>query len=398
MSTRNPPSPSLYSRINWRLGIGPFFPAHQHVRTASTHHLFHPKQCIVGHVHFLHILFVKGPLHGGAVPFLQLVGGHRPAIRASHKKHFFGPAGQIPFFERAMFLVQADPLSHLEGGSFLSLHPSPVQSIPHGTLVGACHSKRGHANASMRRRVVPTHQQRQSIHVRQRVHRGEHAIHAFLQGAIPAFHHRRLAIPMRGKMPDAFVFQKGLKRAIVKFFAQLRLQTHGLTPFAAFQNSAKRLGDTMAGLVFQRRRPGVFGQHVHHRQDETKSLVLSSRWTRPPNPPPIAHREQTPPRAAWEIAFDAVCARCTSTTLPKSSWRGVGAIPFAGQTDAPHPNSLVFRAIRTLDPTSTTRERGGFFSVSSCLGGTTTNKHTTPSRATLFIFNLHKKSNQNNTS
>ena len=127
---------------------------------------------------------------------------------------------------------------------------SLVQTISHGPFVGACHSERGQADASMRRRVVPSDQQGQPIEVRERIQGGEHPIHAFLQGTIPSFHHRHLAIPMGGKMGNACVFQKFLEGLVLKVFAGIRLQTQGLTSFAALQYTLKDVGDTFTRLVF----------------------------------------------------------------------------------------------------------------------------------------------------
>ena len=124
---------------------GPALATHQHVRASFAQHFFHPKERIVRHVDFLHILLVKLPFHGSPVPLLNLVGGHRPTSYTSDEKDFFGPTGQIPCLERAMFQGRPYPLSHT----------SLVQTIPHGAFVGACHSVRGQADASMRVAFYP---------------------------------------------------------------------------------------------------------------------------------------------------------------------------------------------------------------------------------------------------
>ena len=59
---------------------------------------------------------------------------------------------------------------------------------------------------------------------------------------------------------------QGLKRAVVKLFAGIRLQSHGVASSGAFQDAVERRGHCHARLALQRFHPRDLGQHIHHRQ------------------------------------------------------------------------------------------------------------------------------------
>ena len=138
--------------------------------------------------------------------------------------------------------------------------------MPHLQFVVGRHVLWRPPNAPMPAGVVPLHHLGEHVHEGQGVSGGQIAIQAFFQGAVEPFDHRGFGIPVGGKVVNGVFFQDLLKRAIVKFFALIRLQLTGTTWMRLFQEAFPSLGQGTAGLVFERFDPRVLGQHVKHRQ------------------------------------------------------------------------------------------------------------------------------------
>ena len=159
-----------------------------------------------------------------------------------------------------MFLVQANTISHLEVRT-LSLWglEIPKQTSANCALVLVCHIFGRHPNAAMVAGIVPFDQRGKQLVKTKGVGRGEIAKHASFQGAV------------RGKMMNVLLFQKRLKRVVVEFFAQIRLQLNGFP--LGFQKGVKGFHHRHPGLGFERLHPRVLGQYINHRQQVTHPLV-----------------------------------------------------------------------------------------------------------------------------
>ena len=87
-------------------------------------------------------------------------------------------------------------------------------------------------NAAMPAGVVPLHHLGEHVHELQGVGSGQITIQAFFEGAVEPFDDRGFGIPEGGKVVNGMFFQGLLKRAIVKFFALIRLtRTTRMRPF-----------------------------------------------------------------------------------------------------------------------------------------------------------------------
>ena len=129
-------------------------------------------------------------------------------------------------------------------------------------------------DAAMPAGVVPLHHLGEHVHELQGVGGGQIAIQAFFEGAVEPFDDRGFGIPVGGKVVNSVFFQDLLKRAIVKFFALIRLQLTRTTRMRPFQEAFPRLGQGPAGLVFERFHPRVLGQHVQHRQQIPRAAIV----------------------------------------------------------------------------------------------------------------------------
>ena len=134
--------------------------------------------------------------------------------------------------------------------------------VPHGFLVAPRHVLRSHANGPMTRGIVPFHESRQFVEELKGVGGREIPIESFFQGAIEPFHQRRFGIPVRREMMDPVFLGPLLERAVVEFFASIRLQTVGATPLT--QDLVKGLDHSHPGLGFQGLDPRVLGQRIDH--------------------------------------------------------------------------------------------------------------------------------------
>ena len=167
-----------------------------------------------------------------------------------HHKHFLGPPGQIPFLEGTVHFVETHPISHVKfrADRFL-FQPFAVQVFPHGFLVAPRHLLGSHANGAMTGGIVPFHESRQFVEEFKGVGRREIPIESFFQGTIEPFHQCCFGIPVRREMVDPMFLGPLLERAVVEFFASIRLQSIGATPLA--KDLVKGLDLGHPGLGFQ---------------------------------------------------------------------------------------------------------------------------------------------------
>ena len=194
---------------------------------------------------------------------MNLVSGNGIWYHAMHDKHFLGPPWQIPFLERTVHFVETHPIPHVKfgAGGFL-FQPFAVQVFPHGFLVAPRHVLGSHANGPMTGGIVPFHESRQFLEELKGVGRRDIPIESFFQGSIGPFHQSCFGIPVRREMVDPVFLGPLFERAVVEFFASIRLQTVGATPLA--KDLVKGLDHGHPGLGFQRLDPRVLGQSIDH--------------------------------------------------------------------------------------------------------------------------------------
>ena len=194
---------------------------------------------------------------------MNLVSGNGTGDHAMHHEHFLGPPGQIAFLEGTVHFVETHPILHVKfrKGGFL-FQPFAVQVFPHGFLIAPGHVLGSHANGPMTGGIVPFHESRQFVKELKGVGGREIPIESFFQGTIEPFHQSCFGIPVRREMVDPMFLGPLFQRAVVEFFASIRLQSVGTTPLA--KDLVKGLDQGHPGLGFQRLDPRVLGQSIDH--------------------------------------------------------------------------------------------------------------------------------------
>ena len=243
--------------------LGPPLPLDQHLPFLTLKYLFYAKQSVVRQLHLLQIGVVKGAFHRGSIPLVYLVSGNGTGYHVMHHKHFLGPPWQIAFLEGTVHFVETHTILHLKlrAGGFL-FQPFAVQMFPHGFLIAPRHVLGSHANGPMTGGIVSFHESRQFLEELKGVDRREIPIESFFQGSIEPFHQSRFGIPVHREMMDPMFFGPLFERAVIEFFASIRLQSIGATPLA--KGLVKGLDHGHPGLGFQRLDPRVLGQNIDH--------------------------------------------------------------------------------------------------------------------------------------
>ena len=243
--------------------VRPPLPLDQHLVFLALKYLFYVKQGVVRQLHFLQIGVVKGVFHGGSIPLVNLVGGNGTGHHAMQYKHFLGPPRQIPFFKGMVHFVETHTIPHLKfWADGLLFQPFAVQAFPHRFFIVPRHVLGSHANGTMLGGIVPFHESRQFIEELKGVGRREILIESFFQGSIEPFHQGRFGIPVRRKMTDPMLLGPLFECAVVEFFASIRLQSVGSTPWS--KDLVKGLDHGYPGFGFQRLDPRVLGQGIDH--------------------------------------------------------------------------------------------------------------------------------------
>ena len=155
------------------------------------------------------------------------------------------------------------PIPHLKlrSDGFL-FQPFAVQMFPHRFFVVPRHVLGSHANGAMTGGIVPFHELRQFIDELKGVGSREILIQSFFQGSVEPFHQGRFGIPFRRKMMNPVLLGPLFERAVVEFFASIRLQPVGSTPLS--KNLVKGFDHGYPGFGFQRLDPRVLGQGIDH--------------------------------------------------------------------------------------------------------------------------------------
>ena len=95
---------------------------------------------------------------------------------------------------------------------------------------------------------------------------------------MPSFHHRGLAIPIRGKMMHPLFLEPGLHPSIVEFFALIRLHAERSPRRGLLVNACQPSDHLLRAFGFDGDGPGILGQDVDHGQQIFVPLIPSTEF------------------------------------------------------------------------------------------------------------------------
>ena len=127
----------------------------------------------------------------------------------------------------------------------------------------------------MVRSIVPLHQILEDEYKVQCVLHRKVSIQTLFQSPIKPFHDTGFNISTGRKKMDASWFHQSLERLVVKLLTIIYLKIDGFSPL--FQDLLKRCRYGLTCLVLHVLNPGLFGEHIHHRQEVTvPSIILGN--------------------------------------------------------------------------------------------------------------------------